>query len=326
MSAGRSAGRSAGGSASSGVASDAAASPPQDGPAQADRTGTLLVLAAAALFSTGGAAIKLCSFPGWQVSGLRSLLAALVLLVAVPGVRRLPSRRMLLVALAYAASLSSFALANKMTTSANAIFLQSTAPLYLLLLSPWLLRERVRAEDVAYLAILAGGLLLFFRGDELPQPTAPDPVAGNLLACASAVAWAFTVAGLRGLARGQGSEPAGIGDGASVALAATVWGNLLAFGISLFRAPEFVAGTSGDWLAIGFLGVFQVAAAYACLTAGVRRVPALTASLLLLLEPVLSTFWAWVVHGESVGPWALVGAEVILGATILRNLRGARAR
>src|SRR5678815_307458 len=108
----------------------------------------LLLMAAALLFSTGGAAVKAVSLTGWQVASFRSGVATLVLLLAVPGVRRQFRWGMLPVAAAYAATLILFVLANRLTTSANAIFLQSTAPLYLLLLGPLLLREPIRRNDV----------------------------------------------------------------------------------------------------------------------------------------------------------------------------------
>src|SRR6202163_2255891 len=118
----------------------------------------LKVLAAAALFSSGGAAIKAVHLSGWQVASFRSALAALSLLVLVREVRRRPTPRVLAVGLAYAGTMVLFVLSTKLTTAAAAIYLQSTAPLYVLLLSPWLLKEPIRARDVVYMVALALGL------------------------------------------------------------------------------------------------------------------------------------------------------------------------
>src|SRR5690606_18143001 len=96
----------------------------------------LLLLAAATLFSTGGAAIKATSLTAWQVASFRSAIAALTLLVLLAGARRRPSAPALGVGAIYAATMILFVLANKLTTAANAIFLQDTAPLYVLLASP----------------------------------------------------------------------------------------------------------------------------------------------------------------------------------------------
>src|SRR5262245_34615941 len=145
----------------------------------------LLVLAAAILFSTGGAAIKATSLTGWQVACLRSAVAAVTLFLALPRSRRRPSRAMLLVSVAYAATLILFVQSSKLTTSANAIFLQDTAPLYILLVSPFVLGERVQRADAWFMVALAAGLGAFFIGQDPPQTTASSPFVGNLAALAS---------------------------------------------------------------------------------------------------------------------------------------------
>src|SRR5436305_3461481 len=182
----------------------------------------LRVLAAAALVSSGGAAIKAVHLAGWQVACLRSAIAALALFVLVREVRRRPSPRVLGVGLAYAATLILFVLANKLTTAAGAIYLQSTAPLYVLLLSPWLLKEPVRSRDVLYMVVLALGLGLFFVGLDPVSATAPGPLLGNLLSLISGITWALTIMGLRDLGRAAGEE------GGSWGPAAAFWGNLFA--------------------------------------------------------------------------------------------------
>src|ERR1700674_5740454 len=117
----------------------------------------LLLVASALLFSTGGAAIKAATLTGWQVASFRSAVAALALLAGVPEARRGWSGGMMPVAAEYAAPLLVFVLAPRRTTPANAIFLQSTAPLYVLLRAPWLLREPVRRRDLVYVMAVAAG-------------------------------------------------------------------------------------------------------------------------------------------------------------------------
>src|ERR1035441_5304704 len=94
---------------------------------------------------------------------------------------------MLPVAAAYAATLILFVLANRLTTSANAIFLQATAPLWVLLLGPFLLREPIRRADLFYILAVGAGLALFFAGRDIVAATAPHPPPGHLLALASGV-------------------------------------------------------------------------------------------------------------------------------------------
>lgn len=278
------------------------------------------VLAAAVLFSTGGAAIKAAgSMTGWQVASYRSGVAALALLILLRQARRGFRPATWLVGGGYAATLILFVQSTKMTTAANAIFLQSTAPLYLILLGPLVLKEPVRRRDLGFLAALAVGLSFFFVGGEAPQATAPDPVRGNLLGIASGVAWACTVTGLRWLGRdtGRGSNGG--------ALAAVASGNVLAFAFCL---PWAVAGPGGgvsDWLVIAYLGVFQIGLAYVFMTRGLEKVRALEAALLLSVEPVLNPVWAWIVHGERPSRWALAGGAVIVAATVANGLVAARA-
>jgi drug/metabolite transporter (DMT)-like permease len=272
---------------------------------------------AALLFSTGGAAIKAAAFTGWQIACFRSGIAALVLWLLIPGARRGWTWRSVLVGVAYAATLVLFVLANRLTTSANTIFLQSTAPLYVLALSPWLLRESVRPSDVGFMAVVGTGLVLFFVGSETPVATAPDPVRGNLLAAGSGVTWALTVCGLRWMGRG-GSEHGAIG--------AVVVGNALAFLATLPRALPLASHSAADWAVIVYLGVFQIGLAYALVTSALRRLPAFEASIILLIEPAFNPLWAWVVQREVPSAWALAGGGLILGATALRTLLEARSR
>ncbi len=265
----------------------------------------LQLVLAALLFSTGGAAIKSSSLTGWQVASFRSGVAALTLLLFVPATRRGWGWRPALVGVAYAATLILFVTANKLTTSANTIFLQATSPVYLLLLGPLFLKEPVRRRDLWVVTAVLTGLLLFFVGTETPVATAPDPARGNLLALLSGLCFAVTIAGLRWLSRG--AEDHGL---ATVAL-----GNLIAFIWGLPFALPVLAATTADWAVILYLGAIQIGLAYACLTRGLRYVPALEASLLLMVEPVLNPIWSWMVHGERPSHWALLGGALIIGAT-----------
>lgn len=274
----------------------------------------LRIVTAAVLFSTGGAAIKACSLSSWQVAGFRSAVAAVALWALVPSARRGWGIRPGLVAVAYATTLVLYVAGNKLTTAANTIFLQSTAPIYVLLLGPWLLKEKLRSSDLGFVGIVALGLACFFVGLEEPVATAPDPLTGNLLAVGAGVAWAFTIVGLRWMS---------LGTGGAEAAAAVTMGNLLAF---LACAPWAFPVAAGpiDWLIVAYLGVVQIALAYALLTSGLRQILALEAALLILVEPVLNPGWAWLVLGEVPGAWALLGGALVIGATAVRIVRGTR--
>lgn len=276
------------------------------------------VLAAAFLFSTGGVAIKLTSWNGFAVAGGRSIFAAGVLLLLLPGWRRFWQPKALAVGAAYGTTMVLFVVANKLTTAANAIFLQSTAPLYVLVLAPLLLGERNRRSDVLLTAALAAGMALFFLGSEPPVATATDPLVGNLVAVVSGFAWAWTLIGLRWIGRQPGGE--GLEGSSDLAGAAVVAGNLFAFIVCLPLAFPLPAMTAVDLGLIAYLGVFQIGLAYVLMTRGIEHIPALEVSLLLLLEPVLSAGIAWAILGERPGAWALAGCLLILAGTLGRTL------
>ncbi len=273
------------------------------------------LLLAALLFSTGGAAIKATTLTGWQVASFRSGIAALTVLLLAPEARRGWSWRTILVGSAYAATLVLFVTANKLTTSANTIFLQATAPLYMVVLGPLLLRERVQRRDLLVMAAVGAGLALVIAGHDTPVATATDPARGNLLAALSGVTWALTVCGLRWL----GSSGADVS-----AVPAVVAGNLLACLGTLAFALPLMSSTPLDWAVIVYLGIFQIGVAYLLVTSGLRRVTAIEASILLLLEPALNPLFTWLVHDERPSAWAIAGGLLILAATMLRSWLDAR--
>ncbi|HOL70209.1 MAG TPA: DMT family transporter [Bryobacteraceae bacterium] len=266
----------------------------------------LLLLLTALLFSTGGAAIKATQLTSWQVASFRSAVAAAAVILLLPEARRGWDRRVPLVACAYAATLLCFVLANKATTAANAIYLQSAAPIYVLALSPWLLRERVHRRDALFGAVVACGLVLFFVGHEAPASTAPHPLRGNVLAVLSGIAWAFTITGLRWLGRESNFG----------ATATVVAGNLIAAIVALPMALPVTRAGWNDVLVILYLGIFQIGLAYFCMTRALRHVPAFEAATLLMLEPALNPVWAWLVHNERPGLLALAGGALILSASL----------
>lgn len=280
-----------------------------------DQSARLGVVTAALLFSTGGAAVKASALGSWQIAGFRCGLAAVALVLLLPASRRDWTWRTLTVALAYAATMVFYVVANKLTTAANTIFLQYTAPLYVLLLSPWFLRERIRRRDLLFMVALALGMATFFVGLEPPSGTAPDPLRGKALAALTGLCWGLTLLGLRWLEKG------GEGGGSAAAVLA---GNLLAFLVCLPAAFPTGRVTAVDAGVVIYLGVVQIALAYVLLTSALRRVRALEVSLLLLLELIFNPFWAWLLHRELPGGWPLVGCGMILAATVLWTAGGRR--
>ena len=207
----------------------------------------------------------------------------------------------------YAVTLVMFVLANKLTTSANAIFLQSTSPLYFLLLSPLLLREPVRRIDLSVIAAVAAGAVLLLFGSDSARATAPDPSRGNLLGVLTGLSWALTLAGLRWLGKHDRNTEA--------AAATVIAGNVIAAVICVPMALPLGRIQAADAAVLMYLGVFQIGLAYFLLTRSIRQVPALEAATLLLVEPVFNPIWTWLAHGERPTSLALLGGLVILSST-----------
>ncbi len=283
------------------------------------------ILAAALLFSTGGMGVKSCGLTAAQVASFRCGIAALTLLVCLPWLLRATRPagtleaataagaalgwRHALVGLLYATTLISFVLANKATSASNAIFLQSTAPLYIFLLAPWLLGERQRRSDIVMMLLLALGMAFLLLGQVEVTAVAPAPLQGNLLAALGGLAWAGTLMGLRLFSGPSGAEGS---------VKAVIIGNLLGFLLVLPWALPVLVVSTQDVLWMLYLGVFQVGLAYLLLTRGLRHLSAFDAAILLLVEPLCNPVWAYLVHSEVPRGLALVGALIILAVTAIR--------
>jgi drug/metabolite transporter (DMT)-like permease len=266
------------------------------------------ILVTAALFSTGGVAIKSIHMAGVQISCLRSGIAAVALLLFLPSARRGWTKSVWLLALAYAGTLASFVMANKLTTSANAIFLGNTTPIYIPVLGAVFLKEYPRRTDFLFLPPVAAGLLMCFFAGQQAVATAPNPPLGNLFALASGLLYAIVITGFRWQAR-SGVESAG-------AKTATV-GNILACLLALPFTLPFAPGRPIDWAILAYLGIFQIGFAYFLMTRAIGHVSAFEASLLLLLEPTLNPMWTWLVYRERPGDLAIAGGILILISTTI---------
>ena len=267
------------------------------------RRAVLLVAAAALLWSSGGLFIKLAPMPGLAVACGRAIVATLFyLLVLRPDLRK----ARFTTALAYAGCVVTFVTATKLTTAANAIFLQYTGPAYVLLLSPFLLDEPFRPIDAICVALSLAGMSLFFI-DKLEA----GQLAGNLIATLSGVFFALTVLLIRRDAK------SGSGD----AMPSTTLGNALAaLGTAPFAGDLLHVSTIGV-LVLLYLGVMQLGVSYWMFARGVRKVPAAEASLISMLEPVCNPLWVLLGTGERPGPWSIAGGAIVLGAVALRTLK-----
>ena len=267
------------------------------------RKGILLIAGAALLWSSGGIGIKAIADSALKVTFYRSLFAAIALLLFL---RRLQWRRSAAFAgavICYAACLTTFVVATKWTTAANAIFLQYAGVVWVLLLSPVVLREPMRARDAVAIAVALGGMALFFVGRFEPRG-----MAGNAMALLSSVFFALLILALR---REQQS-----------AQAAVTWGNIACAAAMLPLVARDLALTPKSFAVLAFLGLFQIGVAYVLFVRGLAHVTATQASLTGMLEPIANPIWVFLLLGERPSGYAVAGGAVVLAALAWHTMTG----
>ena len=268
--------------------------------------GVAQVAAAALLWSSSGLFIKALTLNALQIACFRSLLAALTLLALVKllgwTAPLRPDALALGCAAAYAGLLILFVVATKLTTAANAIFLQFSAPIYLVFLEPLVFKRPVARRDLTAVVVCLAGMGLFFVGR-----LEAGNLAGNLLGMASGVCLALFSLLLK-LKRERNPDENPIG--------AIILGNLLVAAVCLpFALPGFAPSLSQGGILV-FLGVFQIGVAYVLFNAGMRHLTATASVVVGTLEAVLNPIWVFLGLGERPSPWALLGGAVVLGVVV----------
>lgn len=264
-------------------------------------TAILALLAASLLWSTGGFLIKSVDWHPLAISGMRSLIAALFLTAVLRPKQFRLSPVALGGALAYAGTVTLVVVATRMTTAANAIFLQYTSPFYVAIFGIWFLRERPSRADWGALLVIFGGMVLFFF-EELD----PSGRWGIFAALGAGVCFAWLTLCLR---KQKDADP----------VVSIVLGNYLAALAGLPFMFETLPDPAG-WLALGLLGVAQIGLPYWLYALAIRKVSAIEAVLLVTLEPVLNPLWVFLLLGEVPGFFTLAGGVVIIGTVTLRAL------
>jgi drug/metabolite transporter (DMT)-like permease len=263
--------------------------------------GILLLVGAALLWSTGGLLIKLVDLSPMAVSSGRSIIAAAVLMLLARRTPDFASPGAIRCGYLYALTVTSFVVATKLTTAANAIVIQYTAPIFVALLSWRILGERVTKRDWMAIALVTVGMVVFFAdglsvGNNL----------GNATALISGACFAALVISLRQIHNHNPSD-------------AVVIGNCLAFLVGL---PWLISSswTVHSLVGITLLGVFQLGLSYFLYTKAIKHVTALEAVLIPVIEPLLNPVWVYLMMGEAPSPWALMGGGIILSAVTWRAL------
>jgi drug/metabolite transporter (DMT)-like permease len=270
------------------------------------------VLVAVLLWSTGGLFIKLTTLDAYQVTFYRSLLAGLtVLLVTRKAGLRINAFGMMC-SVIYALLLFLFVWATKHTTAANAIFLQYTAPIYILILGPFVIGEKFHLRDLVTVIFCIVGMSLFFVGKlEI------NDYQGNIAALMSGVFLGLYIMLLRH-PKAEGMNP----------VITVIYGNFL---LALLTFPAGVTAfptmTGLDWFAVSFLGIFQIGISYILFIKGVNAgVRPLDASIIGFIEPLLNPVWVFIFVGERPLNWAILGGAIIIVTVVAHTLTQYRSR
>lgn len=264
--------------------------------------GILFVFTASLLWSSGGLFIKLISFNAMQLSFFRCLIAAITFALIFKKRILIFNKLSLTNSFIYAIVLITFVIATKATTAANAIFLQATAPIYVLIFEPLLNKKRYERINIITVGVCFVGMILFFVGK-----LEPGHLEGNLVALISGITFAAFFLGMK-----QNEQ--------KYQQSSIFWGNILVALICFpFLSSLEVIYFSDLWM-VSFLGIFQIAIAYAFFASGLKRIYAVEASIISMIEPVLNPVWVFIGYGETPSVTAITGGIIILCAIIVRSL------
>ena len=259
-----------------------------------------LMVVTALMWSFGGVLIKSVEWNPMAISGARSGIAAILLLAAVRRPKFTWSFPQVGGACAYVGTVSLFAVANKLTTAANAILLQYTSPIWIALLGAAFLGERATRADWLVITTVILGMALFFA-DDLTQAS----FLGTVIAIASGFCFGCLTLFLRKQKDGSPLET-------------VLLGNILT---ALISIPFMLGSSPGSrgWLLLAVTGIFQLGLPYLLYTTAIRHVTALDAILIATIEPILNPVWVLLAIGERPGPWTLVGGTVVLLSVTVRS-------
>lgn len=264
--------------------------------------GILAVFVTAILWSSGGLLIKLISLNAMQLSFFRCLIAAIVFAIIFRKKLLVVNGFTFLNAGFYAAVLTTFVIATKTTTAANAIFLQSTAPIYVLIFEPIINKTKLEKINAITITICFLGMIFFFLGE-----LSPGHLIGNIVALFAGLCFAAFFLGMRK-------------NGSEFQQSSIFYGNILVALICIPFLFDMKPLSFNDLWMVTFLGVFQIALAYALFSYGLKRILAVEASIISMFEPVLNPVWVLIGYGEVPSFFAMIGGAIIIITILTRTI------
>lgn len=276
-----------------------------------ENIGILQMIACAVLWSMAGVMFKYIPWHAMVIAALRAMIAGAVVLFYIR-LRRMPvlfTKKTILTGISKGLTCTLFVAANKLTTAANAIVLQSTAPVFLLAFSTVFFRRKFRKGDILAVACTLGGISLFFF-DQLDG----GRLAGNLLAVA-----AGGCMGAMYMLMGEVNE--------EERMSSVFLGECFTMLIGLpFLFTTSVELSFRPVLFIVLLGVVQLGIPYILYALAAGKCPPLACSLLAALEPLLNPVWVMLFYGEVPGVFALLGGVVVIASVTVWSIWSDRHR
>ena len=270
------------------------------------RKALFYLLTTVVLWSTSGLFVKILDWHPLAVSGIRSAIAAVVIWIYLRRPQFVWSPALIGGAIAYLGAQSLFVAATTLTSAANAIFLQYTAPVWVALFGIWYLRERARAVDWWTMGLIFVGMALFF-GDKLSS----EGFMGNILAIFGGICFAWMILFMR-----QQKD----GSPETIALLGNVLCALVGLPVVMMAWADGTLPGTQSWIILLYLGVLQLGIPYLFYARSIRHLHAIEAVLIQTLEPILNPIWVFLIIDERPGPWSLAGAGVVLLAVTVRAL------
>jgi drug/metabolite transporter (DMT)-like permease len=271
---------------------------------QHDIKGILAMVATAVCWSLSGLLIKLIDWNPFTIAGARSLIAVLFILAVKHKLKLKFNRDQVIAAVAYTCTMLLFVYANKHTTSANAILLQSGAPIYVMLLSGIMLKEKPLPEQIGALIAIVIGMALFFA-----DSVGLGHLNGDIAAVLAGLTLAIHILFMRKQKEGSPLESLLIGHGLTA---------LIALSISLFLPPPVMDKQS--IAAILALGIVQIGFAAFLFSYAIKRISAIQSSLISIVEPALNPLWVYLAIGEKPTKLTIIGGIIILAAVVVSSI------
>ena len=264
--------------------------------------GPLFLVLAALMWSSAGVVIKSVAWDGICIAALRGTLCFLALVIFLRPFPMKINKVKLITALCYFAQGILYVLANKYTTAANATMLQYTSTLYIILFTAIATKKLPKKLDVLASIVLLGGIALAFVGT-----TESGGMVGNIMALVSA----FFYAGVFYCSRLEGADTID-----SMVLGNAMYMVLLPL---MLTNQQVLSSPLQDWLLAGTYGLIGGFGAWMCFAKGIKTTPALQANFITMLEPVLAPVWTFLILGETITVWSLLGAVVVIGGILVYN-------